>query len=142
MSESAMRQTLVKAMRALDAVPIENKLKSGTPDVNYMYGWMELKWLRTWPKQGAPVKIRHYTKQQRHWLRRHGRRGGVALLVLQVRAQWLFFHWSEGARDEVGVVYTQQELEQLAALHLRNGLRQRELLSWLNSHRPQANGCF
>ena len=70
MSESSMRQRLVAALKPLDAVPIENRLRAGTPDVNYIGGWMELKWLRSWPVRDGVISLPHYTNGQRLWLRR------------------------------------------------------------------------
>ena len=131
MSESSMRQRLVAALRPLDAVPIENSLKAGTPDVNYINGWMELKWLRNWPIRKGVVVLPHFTLGQRLWLRRRGKRGGVAMLVLQVRKQWLFFDWEYSFY--VGRTETRLDLEEHAVKHFPNGLKNEELVAWLRS---------
>ncbi len=132
MSESSMRQRLVAALRPLDAVPIENRLKAGTPDVNYIGGWMELKWLRSWPVRDGVVLLPHFTIGQRLWLRRRGARGGVAMLVLQVGKQWLFFDWKY-AYDYVGKSASRLGLEGNAMKHFPNGLKNKELVAWLRS---------
>lgn len=91
MSEKTMRSRLVLRCKDLDMKPIENKVAKGTPDVNYIEGWLELKWLRGWPVKGGPVEISHYTNHQRLWLKRRWERGGRAFLVLQVKKEWLVF---------------------------------------------------
>jgi len=127
-----MRQRLIVALRPLDGVPIENKVRAGTPDVNYIGGWMELKWLRGWPKRDGLVLLPHYTLGQRLWLRRRGRRGGQAMLVLQVGKQWLFFD-SEYSYQSVGKTETRVDLEQNAMMHFVSGLKNKELVAWLRS---------
>ena len=131
MSESSMRQRLVAALKPLDAVPIENRLRAGTPDVNYIGGWMELKWLRSWPIRGGVISLPHYTIAQRSWLRRRGKRGGIAMLVLQVGKQWLFFDWEYSFY--VGKTETRLDLEKYAVKHFPNGLKNKELVAWLQS---------
>ncbi len=131
MSESSMRQRLVAALKPLDAVPIENSLRAGTPDVNYIGGWMELKWLRSWPVRGGIISLPHYTNGQRLWLRRRGKRGGVALLVLQVGKQWLFFDWEYAWY--IGRTETRIDLYENAVKHFPYGLKNKELVAWLRS---------
>lgn len=72
----------------LDPVRIENALELGTPDVNYTLGWCELKYVDAWPKRGGPLKIRHYTPQQRAWLLRRRHVGGRVNIVLKVGKEW------------------------------------------------------
>ena len=85
-----MRSTVVKALKPLHAVAVENPCWLGTPDVNYVEGWIELKWLRSWPKyHTSVVRLDHYTQQQRifAWQRRHA--GGQCWFLLQCRREWL-----------------------------------------------------
>lgn len=92
MSEASMRTKVTGALRRLDAVAVENRVMSGTPDVNFIGGWLELKWVRAWPvKPETPLLIPHYTIEQKAWGIRRMMRGGYCGLLLQVRAQWLLF---------------------------------------------------
>ena len=69
MSESNMRGQVCDVLRSLDAISVENPAYPGTPDVNFVEGWVELKWIRAWPaREKTVVKIDHYTQQQRVWL--------------------------------------------------------------------------
>jgi hypothetical protein len=127
-----MRQSVVKALRELDAISVENKVYPGTPDVNYIGGWMELKWLRRWPKNcdESPVKIDHFTPQQRVWLKRRWRRGGAAWLLLQVRTDWLIFD-GETAALIVGRVPRGKLFE--LCRQSWSGMDWRDFKSWLKS---------
>ena len=112
-----MRRRLVKALKSLDAVPIENSVAKGTPDVNYLFGWIELKWLRAWPlRPTTPVRIDHFTKEQRLWLRRREFRGGNAFLLLQCRKEWLLLSGTVAA--EVVGHSTKEELIAHSILYL------------------------
>lgn len=87
-----MRQNVVKALKSLDAVSVENPCRPGTPDVNYVEGWLELKWDSAWPiRPETNVAIDHYTPQQRLWSMRRWTRGGTVHLLLQVADDWLLF---------------------------------------------------
>jgi hypothetical protein len=88
-----MRQRVVRALRVLDPMSVENKVRPGTPDVECIAGWLELKWLRRWPQnaEASPVLIPHFTPQQRVWLRRRWIRGGAAYVLLKVSDEWLLF---------------------------------------------------
>ncbi len=105
MSESTMRGDVVRLLTVagLDAVPVENPVGPGTPDVNYIEGWVELKQLRHWPRTTGPVQIRHFRKGQRIWLRQRWEAGGNAWLLLRVRSDWLLFDGDVAARV-VGLV--------------------------------------
>ena len=47
MSESSMRSNLVKKMKPLDPQSIESPSTGiGIPDINFIGGWFECKWLR------------------------------------------------------------------------------------------------
>ena len=119
-------------LRPLDAVPVENRVGIGTPDVNCIAGWLELKWLRRWPKnRDTIVRIDHYTVQQRRWLKRRAARGGGAWLLLQVGQEWLLFD-ALVAHDDVGRV-PRDELYRLARHRWQRGLVKEELIACLQA---------
>jgi len=105
-----MRQRLIRSLRSLHAVSVENKVGPGTPDINYVEGWIECKWLRSWPKRPeTPVRLDHeLTAEQRVWLRKREAHGGVAWVILQCGREWLIFKGSIAA-DVLGTS-TRQEL--------------------------------
>ena len=86
MSEASQRRTVVRALSGLHAIPVENPVACpGTPDVNYVEGWIELKNLRSWPKRAATiVRIEHFTEQQRRFLRRRCDYGGLGMAAVAV----------------------------------------------------------
>jgi len=130
MSEAHMRRRVIQWLKPLNAIPVENPAQPGTPDVNYAEGWVELKKLAAWPRDGeAVVRVEHFTPQQRNWLRLRRMRGGRAFLLLQVKDEWLLFH-GEIAAEHLGRV-DRQMLERLASRHWRNGLRADELRGML-----------
>ena len=103
-----MWSRLRKPMRPLDAERVENIFKDGTPDVNHVHGWMELKYLKEWPKRvDTVVSFSRYTVDQRNWLRRRWQAGGGTSLMLALgggrKAEWLLFP-GDVAADLVGKV--------------------------------------
>ena len=61
MSEASARQSLVKALKSLDAISVETKDRAGLQDINYVGGWIEVKWRKSWPR-GAdtrPIVFKH-----------------------------------------------------------------------------------
>ena len=119
MSEQGMRQRVVKALKSLDAISVENSVYPGTPDVNYIGGWIELKWVRSWPKrESTPLRLPHFTPQQRVWLQRRERKGGHAFVFLQVANDYLLFDASTAA-DLLGETPRHELLE--AALWTATG---------------------
>jgi|WetSurMetagenome_2_1015567.scaffolds.fasta_scaffold08816_4 hypothetical protein len=85
-----MRRVVVDALRALDAISVENGARLGTPDVNCTLGWIELKYVESWPARPAtPLAVDHFSPQQRAWIARRARLGGFVCVVLKVGREWL-----------------------------------------------------
>ncbi len=98
--EQRQRQLVVKALNkaGLDATSVENPAFPGTPDVQHIDGWLELKFREKWPaREDTTVRIEHFSPQQRIWLLRrfmacekrqmrceHGVHHGQAFLLLYV----------------------------------------------------------
>lgn len=130
MSESMMRTNVVKALAPLNAMAVENPCLPGTPDVNYVEGWIELKWLRSWPKQAKTiVRLPHYTQQQRVWAFRRRRMGGQAWFLLQCRREWILL---DAATAALIVNHaTKQELIENAVAYFSTGLPAQDLVNLL-----------
>jgi len=130
MSESGMRSRVLRALKPLDAKTVENSIGPGTPDINYIEGWIELKWLRNWPRRDDTiVTIPHFTLGQRRWLRNRHERGGNAWLLLQCRVEWLLFHGLD-AHDYVGRL-SRTGLYKVARERWTRGLNDKELVKCL-----------
>lgn len=126
MSEQHMRRRVLQWLRPLDAIPVENPAQPGTPDVNFVEGWIELKKLTNWPRDpDAIVRCEHFTPQQRNWLLLRDRKRGKCWLLLQVKDEWLLIHGAEAARW-LGRV-DRQTLINLATRYWPKGLRAEEL---------------
>ena len=104
MKETRLRRlvcNLLKTLR-LDPISVENPAYPGTPDVNYVGGWIELKALDKWPVfKKTPLRIKTFTREQRTWLWRRWRRGGQVHLLVTVGNDWLLFDGVTAA-DHVG----------------------------------------
>lgn len=116
-----MWDNLRPLMAGLDPVRIESHMTQGNPDVNYLHGWVELKYLRCWPKRPSTrVRFPHdFSAEQRSWATRRAAAGGLAFFLVKVGGhghemgeEWLLFHGALAYR-EVGTV-TRQILYQLA----------------------------
>jgi len=84
--EQSLNDRIREAIRDLDPVRVENAVGPGTPDINYLGGWIESKQVEAWPKRAStPLRIDHYTAQQRSWHCKRRRAGGRVHLVLEVR---------------------------------------------------------
>jgi len=100
MSEKLFAREFVQLTKPLHPVRIENALLTpGLPDVSLSVGFCELKWLRSYPKrETTPVRIEHYTDDQRNWLMKRYRAGGGAWLCLKVRTDWYIFNALQAQR--------------------------------------------
>lgn len=133
MSEQNMRQRVIQGLRPLDAVSVENPAHPGTPDVNYIEGWLELKQLPRWPRGGpeAIVKVSHFRPGQRVWIKRRARRGGRVHVLLQVGPDWLLLPPLEAAQ-ELGRC-SRARLEEMAVRVWRGRIDMKELRECLSS---------
>ena len=126
-----MRGKVVRALRKLNAISVENPALPGTPDVNYIEGWIELKWLRQWPVgEQTPVRFEHFTPQQRVWQLRRRRAGGRSWALVQCRRDWLLFS-GEVAALNLGFM-TKAEMFVHADKTWSAGLPEEELREWVS----------
>lgn len=126
-----MSRVVMDALRPLHAVRVENRVGPGTPDLNYLGGWIELKELPSWPTGEWKVRIPHFTPEQKLWLRARVRSGGKAHLLLKVGAEWLLFD-GVVAGESIGEC-TADELRKRACFRWFTREKQRwmELLEYL-----------
>lgn len=126
MSENRKKNELVKLLKPWDALAVENPAKPGTPDLECTLGWIEVKWMRSWPKRPETVvRVDHYTPQQRVWARRRALAGGKVWLMLIVGTEWLLFR-GEDAAEYLGKL-TQGGLYDLAVRDWTRTPRRKEL---------------
>lgn len=112
-----MRSQVVKWLKPLNAVSVENPVCPGTPDVNYggdgTEGWLELKSIDAWPANSTTaLRIEHYSPQQRVWHVRRSRVGGNVYVLVKVASDWFLLEGMDAAR-ELGKV-PRARLEELA----------------------------
>lgn len=91
-SEKQLRSNVVKLLRGarLDARAVENPIDPGFPDVEYIGGLLELKEVDAWPvRPDTPLRIDHYTQEQRIWHERRAHHGGRIHVLLQVGSEYL-----------------------------------------------------
>jgi len=126
-----MRRRVVQALRELDAIAVENSAYPGTPDVVYIGGWIELKEADAWPKKATtPLPMRHFTRHQRAWIRRHAEKGGTVFVLLKVgKLEWFLID-GKIAADILGSA-TREVIQSTACRAFDNGLDNEELLRCL-----------
>lgn len=138
-AESNIRGRIIKIMHAagMHAVSVENPAYPGTPDVNYVEGWLELKQIDEWPKQEhTPVRVPHFRPEQRIWLRARWRAGGAAYVLLRVASDWLLLA-GDYAADALGHV-NKGELVARAVAYWQNRLNEKELIACLKITRQRS----
>jgi hypothetical protein len=82
--EQLLNDDLMEALAGWDPRRVENLVAEGTPDINYIGGWIESK-VGERPKRAATtLSLRHYTREQRGWHMRRCRAGGRVHVVLRV----------------------------------------------------------
>jgi len=75
---------------------VENAVENGTPDVNLCVSsvdsWVELKHCEKWPaREKTPLRIPHFSKDQRLWLMMRAKAGGSVFVLLQVAREYMLF---------------------------------------------------
>ena len=101
MSESNMWRNMRKRMHPYwdEATRHEDKFNTGIADVSFVaaveHGWIELKQMDLWPKRASTiVRCRHFTAQQRNFLKAKGRAGGNTWLFAKIGHEYMLFHWT------------------------------------------------
>lgn len=112
MSEKDFSHAFCALVKPLDPVRVENLLTGATglgiPDLNLSTGaWVELKIGKCWPKRGGPLRLPHFTSEQKRWALRRAAAGGDVFLALKVRSEWFIF--DADGMQEVGNL-TKEEL--------------------------------
>lgn len=117
MSESDMRRKVVALLKPIGAFAVENPCLPGTPDINHWHGWIELKWLRSWPKKSnTVVRLERFTLKQKRFLRDRWNGNKDAFLLIQAnRTEWLLYKGN--AVDPVSIEYTKEQLCENAYRH-------------------------
>ena len=140
MSEAEARKTLVKKLRPLDAQPIEVKGRAGVPDVEHIYGWIEMKFKPKWPVRNPSTTVIKWPHKlevpQQRWLERRAQmRGGAAVLCGKVDRDWFFWNC---ATFDLNLFDHQTKSEMIASAdkyyHIR--LNHKDLIPWLISLHP------
>lgn len=104
MSESDYWNRVKPMLFGWDPVRIENSAGLGTPDVNHIHGWLELKWIPDWPRRPETVvRLDHYTPEQRAWHMRRTHAGGRVHVLLGVGGASLLL-WGDVAAQHLGRV--------------------------------------
>lgn len=93
MTESYMwgQLRLPMVREKLDPVRVETIMADGIPDVQYMDGWIELKFAPRWPVRGGVLRLDHYTQEQKTWGLRRWHAGGLSFLLLKAKHDWMLF---------------------------------------------------
>ena len=67
--EAAFRSRIVKLLKPLHAMPVENPVWPGSPDISYAGGWIELK-IEKWTRRNGELvlPLDHLTPQQKLWM--------------------------------------------------------------------------
>jgi len=83
--ERTLRDSVTHHLKSLNAIAVENPILPGTPDVNYVEGWIELKSWERWPVHPRTVlRMDHWTPQQRVFHLRRSRAGGRTHVLLSI----------------------------------------------------------
>jgi hypothetical protein len=91
-SEKEFRKRVIKALKPLHAIAVENGCGLGCPDINYVNGWIECKSMDAWPARAdTPLQIPHYSQDQRVFATIRTRAGGEVYFFLKVGNDFLLF---------------------------------------------------
>lgn len=127
MKESDVRRKIVECLLPLDAHAVENACNPGTPDIEYIGGWIEVKYIPKWPaRENSPLRVDHFTAVQRLWIKKRVRMGGVVIVALRVGDDLLLFNGWDAA-EFIGTL-PKEDLIDLARCHWENKTNWTEFL--------------
>lgn len=108
----------------------EDSVSPGTPDVSYGYasrnGWIELKHVDDFPvREATPIRVRHFTDEQKLFLEERGKEGGYCWVLLQVGNEYFLFNHT--VVNLIGEL-PRKELTETAHKHWKRRIRWDELM--------------
>lgn len=117
MAESDLNGLIQTALAGMDPKRVENSADPGTPDINYTTGWIESKFMKSWPVRHGPLRVPHYVREQRGWHmgRRHA--GGRVHVVIQVVHEVFVFDAADAAQH-LGFDWNREAMVSAALLHM------------------------
>lgn len=116
MAESDLNDRIRRALRQWDPVRVENAVGPGTPDINYVRGWIESKYEDEWPaKPGTVLRLKRYAPEQRAWHVRRCAAGGTVFVALEVGSEFHLFAADMAARY-LGTEWTRADCRACALL--------------------------
>lgn len=102
--EKQMRERVVATLKPIHGKSVENVVGPGYPDISSIAGYIECKKIDDWPvRPDTPVRVPHFTSQQRSWLATECHLGGLAYMLIQIgKEYWLFWGlWAARNVDRV-----------------------------------------
>lgn len=113
--EKDLNADVMDALGGLDPVRVENSVGEGTPDINWRGGWIEDKYVKSWPKRAATVvAVPKYTTEQRAWHMRRTNAGGFVWVVIRVGQSETFLFSGLQAAKHLGVDWTREDVNREA----------------------------
>lgn len=98
MPEAAVVKKVMQALKGWDPLRVENIHMPGTPDINFIGGWIEVKWVLQYPvKDETIITCRHFTIEQRNFLKRRMLMGGATFLFVGIAGNYYLFDGIAGA---------------------------------------------
>lgn len=94
MSEASAWTSIKKVLDELGLDPkrVENVVGQGFPDIDYLAGNIELKYIEEFPARvKTSVRMSHFTGEQAGWLARRWKKGGNSWLLVRVSRTWFLF---------------------------------------------------
>lgn len=92
MSEKALAKRVIKILKPLHGIRVENPCRPGTPDINCAGdNWIELKQQDQWPVHATtPLRLDHdYTPQQRIFAEDRISKGGKCYVLMQIARDYI-----------------------------------------------------
>lgn len=119
MIETDLNKRITSALADQDPRRVENSVGPGTPDINFVGGWIEDKMVAFPKRADTVVAVDHYTSKQRAWHRRRCAAGGKVFVALQDSvsgAVYLFNAWDAAAH--LGIDWTVETIASKSLIHL------------------------
>ena len=83
----------------------------GYPDIEFVGGHIELKYVPAYPKRKyiTPIRCAHFTPIQRAWIRRRAKYGGRVFVLIRVEDDWFLLPGSKAA-NHLGLDWVRRDL--------------------------------